>query len=103
MIKVGGRNCPLSFALKTAPIMRKNLKIGGTKMLNFIKGIGVGIVIGFKWEIELIRKESKWYIIPFVLDMIFIPIKLPIVLLACLTKKGRNWLMNTFKEIVEED
>ena len=58
-----------------------------------------GIVIGFNWELKLV-KESKWYIIPFVLDIILMPVKLIIFIPLCCTK----WFKNTkfYKEALED-
>ena len=41
-------------------------------MFSFIKAQFSGIIIGFKYGIKVIKEESKWYIIPFMFDIIIL-------------------------------
>ena len=67
-----------------------------------IKEAGKGFGSGVKWYIRRI-KENKWWIIAFVIDMILVPIKIPLIAIACITKNGRRWVLYTFTELVEEE
>ena len=69
-------------------------------MQTFVDGLRIGIVGGFKWYGRRIQ-ESKWYIIPFVIDMLMIPLKIIIIPLACLTKLGRVLILTAYEEVSE--
>lgn len=71
-------------------------------MFSFIKGQFSGIIIGFKYGKKVIKEESKWYIIPFMFDIILLPVKLIVVNLMCLTKRGREIILPIGREILEE-
>ena len=70
-------------------------------MFMYVKAIGIGLLNGAKWYGRRIQ-ESKWYLIPLLVDVILIPLKIVIVPFICLTKRGRNYLIRTGEE-VEED
>lgn len=63
------------------------------------KAFGLGMKVGFMWYIGQI-KQSKWYIVPFVIDMLLLPLKAIILLPLCQTK----WFQNTefYKSCVDE-
>ena len=63
--------------------------------------LGVGVCNGFKWYGRRIQ-ESKWYIIPLIIDTALIPLKIVVVPFVCLTKRGRNYLIRIGEE-TEED
>lgn len=71
-------------------------------MLMFMKAQFSGIIIGFKYGKKVIKEESKWYIIPFMFDIILLPVKLIVVNLMCLTKRGREIILPIGREILEE-
>jgi hypothetical protein len=66
-----------------------------------VKAVWYGILNGFKWYGKTIR-ECKWYILPFMIDMLLIPAKLVAVPIMCLTKHGRNYLIG-IGQYIEED
>ena len=68
-------------------------------VLEFLAAFWYGMTVGFKLGLNNV-KESKWYIIPFVLDIILIPVKLIILVPLCCTKWFRN--TNFYKEAAEE-
>lgn len=70
-------------------------------MLIFVKAIGTGILNGFKWYGRRI-KESKWYILPLIVDVALIPLKIIVVPFVCLTKRGRDSLIRIGKEMKED-
>ena len=70
-------------------------------MLIFVKALGTGFINGWKWYGRRIQ-ESKWYIIPLIIDTALIPLKIVVVPLICLTKRGRNYLIRIGEE-TEED
>ena len=70
-------------------------------MLIFVKALGTGFINGWKWYGRRIQ-ESKWYIIPLIIDTALIPLKIVVVPLICLTKRGRDSLIRIGEE-VEED
>ena len=70
-------------------------------MLMYVKACGIGLLNGAKWYGRRIQ-ESKWYLIPLLVDVILIPLKIIVVPFICLTKRGRNYLIRTGEE-VEED
>jgi hypothetical protein len=70
-------------------------------MLIFVKAIGTGILNGAKWYGRRIQ-ESKWYLIPLLVDVILIPLKIIVVPFVCLTKRGRDSLIRIGEE-TEED
>ena len=70
-------------------------------MLMFMKAVGAGFIISWKWYGRRIQ-ESKWYIIPLIIDTALIPLKIVVVPLICLTKRGRDSLIRIGEE-VEED
>ena len=70
-------------------------------MLIFVKALGTGFINGLKWYGRRIQ-ESKWYIIPLIIDMALIPLKIVVFPLICLTKRGRNYLIRTGEEMEED-
>ena len=70
-------------------------------MLIFVKAIGTGILNGFKWYGRRI-KESKWYILPLIVDVALIPLKIIVVPLVCLTKRGRNMFVIIERDMEED-
>ena len=70
-------------------------------MFMYVKALGTGFINGLKWYGRRIQ-ESKWYIIPLIIDMALIPLKIVVFPFICLTKRGRNYLIRTGEE-VEED
>ena len=70
-------------------------------MLIFVKALGIGCINGLKWYGRRIQ-ESKWYIIPLIIDMALIPLKIVVFPLICLTKRGRDSLIRIGEE-TEED
>ena len=70
-------------------------------MLMFMKAVGAGFIIGWKWYGRRIQ-ESKWYIIPLIIDTALIPLKIVVVPLICLTKRGRNYLIRIGEETKED-
>ena len=70
-------------------------------MLIFVKALGIGFINGWKWYGRHIQ-ESKWYIIPLIIDTALIPLKIVVVPLICLTKRGRDSLIRIGKEMEED-
>ena len=70
-------------------------------MLIFVKAVGTGFINGWKWYGRRIQ-ESKWYIIPLIIDMALIPLKIVVFPLICLTKRGRDSLIRIGKETKED-
>lgn len=70
-------------------------------MLIFVKALGTGFINGWKWYGRRIQ-ESKWYIIPLIIDTALIPLKIVVVPLICLTKRGRDSLIRIGEEVEEE-
>ena len=70
-------------------------------MLIFVKALGTGFINGLKWYGRRIQ-ESKWYIIPLIIDMALIPLKIVVFPLMCLTKRGRNYFIRTGEEMEED-
>lgn len=70
-------------------------------MFMYVKAIGIGLLSGAKWYGRCIQ-ESKWYLIPLLVDVILIPLKIIVVPFICLTKRGRNYLIRIGEE-TEED
>ena len=70
-------------------------------MFMYVKAIGTGFINGLKWYGRRIQ-ESKWYIIPLIIDMALIPLKIIVAPFVCLTKRGRNYLIRIGEE-TEED
>lgn len=70
-------------------------------MFMYVKEIGIGLLNGAKWYGRR-TQESKWYLIPLLVDVILIPLKIVIVPFICLTKRGRNYLIRFGKEVEEE-
>lgn len=71
-------------------------------MFKNVKAFMAGMAIAFKWY-EKIIKECKWYIILFVLDMIFMPLKFIIATVMSLTKIGRRKLAYLAKDVLDEE
>lgn len=71
-------------------------------MLDNVKALLIGVVCGLKWYGRRIR-ESKWYIIPFVIDMILFPLKLIIISIVCINKNGRAKVVNFWEDNILED
>jgi hypothetical protein len=55
-----------------------------------------------KWYGRRIR-ESKWYLIPFVIDMILFPLKLIIIAIVCINKNVRAKVINFWEELLEDE
>ena len=70
-------------------------------MLMFMKAVGAGFIIGWKWYGRRIQ-ESKWYIIPLIIDMALMPLKIVVIPLICLTKRGRNMFVIIGNEMEED-
>ena len=70
-------------------------------MLMFMKEVGTGFINGLKWYGRRIQ-ESKWYLIPLLVDVILIPLKIVIVPFVCLTKRGRDSLIRIGEEMEED-
>ena len=70
-------------------------------MRNNVKALLIGVIYGFKWYGRRIR-ESKWYIISFVIDMILSPLKLIIIAIVCINKNGRAKIVNIWEELLED-
>ena len=71
-------------------------------MLDNVKALLIGAIGGLKWYGRRIR-ESKWYIIPFVIDVILVPLKLIIIAIVCINKNGRAKVINFWEEILEDE
>ena len=61
-----------------------------------------GMKCGFKYNVMNIKYKSKWYIIPFVLDIIFIPVKIPLIFIAMLIPSVRNQLTEVGLDVIED-
>ena len=70
-------------------------------MLIFVKALGTGFINGLKWYGRRIQ-ESKWYIIPLIIDMALIPLKIVVFPLISLTKRGRDSLILIGEETKED-
>lgn len=70
-------------------------------MLIFVKALGTGFINSWKWYGRRIQ-ESKWYIIPLIIDTALIPLKIVVVPLICLTKRGRDSLIRIGEEMEED-
>lgn len=70
-------------------------------MWTITKALCEGFGAGVKWYMRRI-KESKWWIPAFIFDMILVPVKIPMIAVACVTKRGRRWVLDTFTEVIEE-
>ena len=70
-------------------------------MFMYVKAVGIGLLNGAKWYGRRIQ-ESKWYLIPLLVDVILIPLKIVIVPFICLTKRGRDSLIRIGEEMEEE-
>jgi hypothetical protein len=70
-------------------------------MLIFVKAFGTGFINGWKWYGRRIQ-ESKWYLIPLLVDVILIPLKISVVPFVCLTKRGRDSLIRIGEEMEED-
>lgn len=71
-------------------------------MLSLIKAVARGTINGFAWYGRRIQ-ESKWYIIPIVIDVILIPVKFVIIPCMCLTKQGRKAIISLGQSIMEDE
>ena len=71
-------------------------------MLTLLKAQCYGIHCGLKYGLKTIKEESRWYIIPFILDIVLLPVKLVIVNVMCLTKCGRQIILPMGLEILAE-
>lgn len=67
----------------------------------WLKGFGIGVIYGLKW-VKIILKDNKWYIIPFAIDIILIPIKLVVIPILLLIKPVRNMIEDMVYDIVTE-
>lgn len=65
----------------------------------YCKAFGLGMKAGFMWGLEQIKK-SKWYIVPFVFDVLLLPLKVIILVPLCQAK----WFQNTefYKSCIDE-
>ncbi len=63
-------------------------------MLSIVKGILIGVVNGFKWYGRRI-KESKWYILPLIVDVVLIPLKIVVIPIVCCFKQGRAYFLDS--------
>ena len=70
-------------------------------MFMCVKTVGTGLLNGVKWYGRRIQ-ESKWYLIPLLVDVVLIPLKIIVVLLVCLTKRGRDSLIRIAEEMEED-
>lgn len=70
-------------------------------MRGFIYQLASGISSGYRWYGRRL-KESKWYIIPMIIDTVLIPLKIVVIPLICLTKKGRAYFIRTGEKIDKE-
>ena len=70
-------------------------------MFMYVKAIETGLLNAVKWYGRRIQ-ESKWYLIPLLVDVILIPLKIVIVPFVCLTKRGRDSLIRIEKEMEED-
>ena len=70
-------------------------------MFMYVKAIGSGLLSGAKWYGRRIQ-ESKWYLIPLLMDVILMPLKIVIASFICLTKRGRNYLIRIGEETKED-
>ena len=67
-------------------------------MKNILSLVFLGIKMMYSFYLKIIKYVSKWFIITFILDILLLPIKLIVVLIMLLTKKGRNSLANLGKD-----
>ena len=75
-----------------------------------VKYFVMGMKLGFSKMVEQIRNESKWWIIPCIVDLVLIPLKLifllpimifaPSILLDILTEEDVH---NIMEEMLRED
>jgi hypothetical protein len=70
-------------------------------MLMLMKEVGTGFINGLKWYGRRIQ-ESKWYIIPLIIDTALIPLKIVVVPLICLIKRGRNMFVIIGSDMEED-
>ena len=71
---------------------------------NMCISFGIGVAMGFMWNIERI-KEHWWWIFITLFETILIPLKLVILIptmIACAcSKRFNNWFIETFSVIFE--
>ena len=75
-----------------------------------VKYFVIGMKLGFNKMVKLIRNESKWWIIPCIIDLVLIPLKLifllpimifaPSIMLDILTEEDVH---NIMEEMLRED
>jgi hypothetical protein len=70
-------------------------------MLSIVKGILIGVVMGFKWYGRRI-KESKWYILPLIVDVVLIPLKIVVIPIVCCFKQGRTYCLDLGYEFLDD-
>jgi len=70
-------------------------------MSEYSNGFAGGIRLAYDWYKIRIR-QNKWWIIPFVVDVVFFPFKLVIALLVYKTRRGHEMMNNFYEEILEE-
>jgi len=70
-------------------------------MLDVLKSILVGLMVSVVWYKIQIRR-NKWYIIPFVFDLIFWPVKVLLSYLLYAIPKCREFMTKIFDEVLEE-
>jgi hypothetical protein len=70
-------------------------------MFELVKEFWKGVMLGIEYNKMYIR-ESKWYIIPFVINIILVVPIIIILLLACFTEKGRRIINAMYLVTLEE-
>lgn len=75
------------------------------RILNYGESYFDGMVTGLKWYVKIIRYESKWYILALILDVLLLPIKIPVTFLLGIFQP--DWFMKSdffqdMNEIYEE-
>ena len=70
-------------------------------MFMYVKALGTGFINGLKWYGRRIQ-ESKWYIIPLIIDTALIPLKIIVIPLLCLKKEWREYFIRNGEEMEED-
>jgi len=81
--------------------MKDNLLKEETDMKEYVKAFCGGYVNAWRYNMRRI-KETKWYIIPTVINTLLSPLIVIIMLLMCLTKGGRGLVLLIGRSILEE-
>lgn len=71
-------------------------------LLSFLEGFLQGLLIGFQWYRKQI-KMHKYMIICAILDVVLLPIKILLILIALPFKSIRKFILNYGNEIIEEE